>query len=177
LETLYAYGVTALYSLMAATAAEHLGLAPRFAHRDRTSFHVDGRYNSDEEPEEQVVHMTRGDSRDHRPDLNQVMVELIVAHQAGIPILMKPLSGNSRDVQDFGEAVRTHVPQLQTTYGLTSLVADSALYRAANLQKLAQTHMKWITRVPATVNAAQTILAQADPQALASLTASYRDHE
>jgi transposase len=105
------------------------------------------------------------------------MVELIVAHQAGIPILMKPRSGNSRDVQDFGEAVRTHVPQLQTTYGLTSLVADSALYRAANLQKLAQTHMKWITRVPATVNAAQTILAQADPQALASLTASYRDHE
>jgi hypothetical protein len=37
--------------------------------------------------------------------------------------------------------------------------------------------MKWITRVPATVNAAQTVLAQAGPQALASLKAGYRYHE
>jgi transposase len=177
LDTLYAYGVTELYSLMAATAAERLGLAPRFAHLDSTSFHVDGRYNSDEESEEQVVHITRGYSRDHRPDLNQVMLELIVEHQAGIPLLMKPLSGNSSDAQDFGEAVRTHVHQLQTTYGMTYLVADSALYSEANLQQLAQTHIKWITRVPATVNAAQSVLAQADPQALASLTAGYRYRE
>jgi transposase len=93
LDSLYAYGVTELYSLMAATAAKRLGLTPRFAHLDSTSFHVDGRYNRDEEPEEQVIHITRGYSRDHRPDLNQVMLELIVEHQAGIPILMQPLSG------------------------------------------------------------------------------------
>ena len=177
LDTLYAYGVTELYSLMAATAAERLGLAPRFTHLDSTSLHVDGRYNSGEEPEDQVVHITRGYSRDHRPDLNQVMLELIVEHQAGIPILMKPLSGNSSDAQHFGEVVRTHVQQLQTTYGMTYLVADSALYSEANLQKLAQTHIKWITRVPATVNAAQSVLAQADPQALASLTVGYRYRE
>jgi transposase len=68
LETLYASGVTALYSLMAATAAERLGLTPRFAHLDSTRVHVDGRYHSDEEPEDKVVPITRGDSRDHRPD-------------------------------------------------------------------------------------------------------------
>src|SRR5246127_5699942 len=133
LETLYAYGVTELYSLIAATAAERLDLAPRFAHLDSTSFHVDGRYNSDEEPEAKVVHSTRGYSRDHRPDLNQVMLELMVEHHAGIPILMQPLSGNSSDAQDFGEVVRTHLQQLHTTYGLTYLVADSALYSEANL--------------------------------------------
>jgi transposase len=177
LETLYAHGVTELYSLIASTAAERLGLAPRFGHLDSTSFHVDGRYNSDEEPEAEVVHITRGYSRDHRPDLNQVMLELMVEHQAGIPILMKPLSGNSSDAHDFGEAVRAHLQQLQTTYGLTYLVADSALYSEANLQKLARTHIKWITRVPATVSTAQTLLAQADPQSLASLTAGYRYHE
>ena len=60
LDTLYTYGVTELYSLIAATAAERLGLAPRFAHLDSTSFHVDGRYNSDVEPDEQVIHITRG---------------------------------------------------------------------------------------------------------------------
>lgn len=176
LDTLYDYGVTELYSLIAATAAERLGLAPTFAHLDSTSFHVDGRYNSDEPPDEQVVHITRGYSRDHRPDLNQVMLELIVEHQAGIPVLMKPLSGNSSDAQEFGQVIREHIEQLQTTYGTTYLVADSALYSEDNLQKLANTHMKWITRVPATLSEAQSALAQADPQAMIPLTEGYRHH-
>ena len=57
-------------------------------------------------PSEQVVHITKGYSRDHRPDLNQVMLELIVEHQAGIPVLMKPLSGNSSDPQAFGQVIQ-----------------------------------------------------------------------
>src|SRR5215813_14906859 len=60
LDTLYAAGVTELYSLIAATAAQRLGLAPRFAHLDSTSFQVDGRYNSDAEPAAQIMHSTRG---------------------------------------------------------------------------------------------------------------------
>jgi transposase len=169
LDTLYDYGVTALYSLIAATAAKRLGLAPTFAHLDSTSFHVDGRYNSEEEPDAEVIHITRGDSRDHRPDLNQVMLELIVEHQAGIPVLMQPLSGNSSDAHEFGQVVKDYIARLQTTYGTTYLVADSALYTADNLQKLAETQIKWITRVPATVRDAQAALAQADPQTMAPL--------
>ena len=125
LDTLYDFGVTELYCLIAATAARRLGLTPTFAHLDTTSFHVDGRYNSHEAPDEQVVHITPGYSRDHRPDLNQVMLELIVEHQAGIPILMKPLSGNSSDAQEFGPVSRDHLAHLHTTYGAPSLVADS----------------------------------------------------
>ena len=115
LDTLYAYGVTELYSLIAATAARRLGLTPTFSHLDTTSFHVDGRYNSHEAPDEQVVHITPGYSRDHRPDLNQVMLELIVEHQAGLPVLMKPLSGNSSDAQEFGQVIQDHLAQLHTT--------------------------------------------------------------
>ena len=156
LDTLYASGVTELYSLIAATAAQRLGLTPRFAHLDSTSFHVDGRYNCDEAPDEQVIHITRGYSRDHRPDLNQVMLELIVEHQAGIPVLMQPLSGNSSDAQEFGQMIREYpIAQLHITYGTTYLVADSALYSEANLQKLSQTPMQWITRVPATLSEAR----------------------
>jgi transposase len=176
LDTLYAYGVTELYSLIAATAAQRLGLIPTFVHLDSTSFHVDGRYNSDAEPDVQVIHITRGYSRDHRPDLNQVMLELMVEHQAGIPVLMKPLSGNSSDAREFGQVVSAHMQQLHTTYGPTYVVADSALYSEENLQKLARTHLKWITRVPATVHAAQYALAQAVPQAMLPLTEGYRYH-
>jgi transposase len=102
------------------------------------------------------------------------MLDLIVEHQAGIPVLMKPLSGNSSDAHDFGQVITDHIAQLQITYGMTFLVADSALYSAENLQKLAETNLKWITRVPATLREAQTILAQADPQTMAPLTEGYR---
>jgi transposase len=176
LDTLYDFGVTALYSLIAATAAQRLGLVPTFAHLDSTSFHVDGRYNSAAPPDEQVIHITQGYSRDHRPDLNQVMLDLIVEHQAGIPLLMQPLSGNSSDMTDFGQIVREHITQLHTTYGTTYLVADSALYSAENLQKLADTSLKWITRVPATLREAQTALVQADPLTMVPLTEGYRYH-
>jgi len=69
-DTLYAAGVTELYRRMAATAAQRLGLPPRLAQLDRTSCHGDGRDNSDEAPAAQVMHLTRGYRRDHRPDLN-----------------------------------------------------------------------------------------------------------
>jgi len=74
------------------------------------------------------------------------MLDLIVEHQAGIPVLRQPLSGNSSDATDFGQIVREHIAQLRATYDTTYLVADSALYSAENLQKLADTSLKWITR-------------------------------
>jgi transposase len=127
LDTLYADGVTALYSLLAATAARRLGLRPSFAHLDSSSFHVDGRYNRDEAPEAQVMPSTRGDSRDHRPALNHVMLDLMVEHQAGMPVWMPPLSGHSSDTRDVGQVVRAHMAHFQTTDGTTDLVADRAL--------------------------------------------------
>jgi transposase len=150
---------------------------PAFVHLDTPSVHVEGRDNSDAAPADQVVPITRGYGRDHRPDLNQVMVELMVEHHAGIPLLMTPLSGNSRDTQECGEAVRLHVHQWHATDGLTSLVADRALDREANLEKLAQTPMQWITRVPATLCEAPAVLAPADAQAMVALQEGYRAYE
>jgi transposase len=115
LDILSTYGVTELYRLIAATAAKQLGLCPTYTPLDTTSFHVDGRSNSDEEPEDQVVHITKGYSRDHRPDRNQGMREVIVEHQAGIPVLRQPRSGHSSDPQAFGHVIRAPIAQLQTT--------------------------------------------------------------
>lgn len=60
MDTLDADGVTERYSLLAATAAERLGLAPRVGQLDTTSVHVDGRSNSDEAPAAQGVPSPRG---------------------------------------------------------------------------------------------------------------------
>ena len=35
----------------------------------------------------QIINITKGYSRDHRPDLNQAILQLIVENQAGIPLL------------------------------------------------------------------------------------------
>jgi transposase len=169
LDTRYDFGVTELSCLIAATAATRVGLTSTFSHLDTTSFHVDGRYNSAQPPDEQVVHITRGYSRDHRPDLNPGMWELVVEHQAGIPVLRPPLSGNRHDGKAFGQVVSDPIAPLSTTANPTDLVADSALYSAENLQKLAETNLKWITRVPATLSEAQEVLAPAQPATMAPL--------
>jgi hypothetical protein len=127
LETRSDDGVTQRYRLLAATAAERLGLAPRLTPLARPSFHGEGRDHRDDEPAEHVGHSTQGSSREPRPDLNQVMRELLVAHPAGIPVRMKPRRGTSRAGKAFGPRVPEHRAPWQTTDGTPSLVADRAL--------------------------------------------------
>src|ERR671920_330052 len=71
-------------------AAERLGLGSGVAtaHLDTTSFHVDGRYNSecdDLDENAGVIHVSKGYSRDHRDDLDQVVLELITESRANLP--------------------------------------------------------------------------------------------
>jgi transposase len=153
LDSLYAQDVTTLFTLISAQACQRLGLVGATVHLDSTSFHVDGDY--DGEAEVGVVTITKGYSRDQRPDLNQVMLNLIVEHRAGLPLLMQPLSGNSNDTASFGRLIETHIDQLNITHQVDYWVADSALYSEANLQILSAHRGHWITRVPETITLAQ----------------------
>jgi hypothetical protein len=152
---------------MAATAAERWGLAPRWVPLDRPSCHGDGRDHRDHAPDAPVVHLTRGDRRDQRPDLHHGMLALMGAPHAGSPGLMQPLRGHSRDAPACGPVVQAPIAPLPTTYGTTDLGADSALYREDQLPTLSATRLQWIPRGPATVNDAHAALAQADPPTMA----------
>lgn len=73
LDVIYDYNPEELYSHLAARTVDRLGLLTRFGHLDSTSFHTDGHYpDNGSEEEEGVIRVTKGYSRDHRPDLNQV---------------------------------------------------------------------------------------------------------
>ena len=74
LDAIYASGPEMLYGQLAAQSVKRLGLSCQIGHIDSTSFHVDGHYNSDLDASESVIHITQGYSRDHRPDLNQVVL-------------------------------------------------------------------------------------------------------
>ena len=174
LDSLYERGVTELYSIVALEAAKRLELTSRFAHLDSSSFHVDGAYNSDAPPgEEGVIHITKGYSRDHRPDLNQVVLDLMVEHQAGIPMLMKPLSGNESDAVNFRAVVTEHVKQLQEAHAIPYLVADSSLYNQESLKALGQSGIKWISRVPHTLTEANAALPGVKVEELTPLAEGY----
>jgi transposase len=169
LDTLYAFGVTELYSRMAATAATRLGLTRMFSHRDTTRVHGEGRSHSAQPPDAQVVHIPRGSRRAHRPDLHQVMVAVVVEPPAGLPVRRPPLRGQSHEGKACGQVVSDPMAPLHTPANPTSLVADRALSSAAPLPKLAETSRTWLTRVPATLPEAQAVLAQANPQTRAPL--------
>jgi hypothetical protein len=135
LTTLYDDGVTPLYSLMAATTAQRLGLAPTCAHLDCTHFPADGRDTRAAAPAEQVIQIIRGYSRDHRPALHHVRLDVSGAHQARIPRLMNPCSGHNSDVHGMGQVVTEDITLLQTTDGSTTLMADSVRHSTENHQK------------------------------------------
>jgi transposase len=156
LDAIYRYGPTRLFAPLAAQAVKRLGLTGRIGHLDATSVHTDGRYNSEREPPEGVIHITKGYSRDHRPELNQVVTQLICENQAGIPLFMAALSGNSSDQTSFRATISEHIGQLQTDVGLQYIVADSALYNAATLQELGD--FGWISRVPETLGLARELM-------------------
>ncbi len=46
---------------------------------------------------------TKGYSRDHRPDLKQFIIDLIVSGDGGIPLFLRVADGNEQDKVVFGE--------------------------------------------------------------------------
>jgi transposase len=153
LDAIYDYGATDLYAQLAAQSVQKLGLLCEVGHMDSSTFHVDGDYNNRESSEELsqgVIHITQGYSRDHRPDLNQVVLQLICEHQAGIPLWMQALSGNSSDSSSFRETISSHLSGLKQSVGLSIMVADSALYAKDTLKELGD--FPWISRVPETIS-------------------------
>ncbi len=175
LDQLHAYGVSELYSVIAAQAVTRLGLRPTVGHQDITSFHTDGVYNSETPPDPNagVVHITRGYSRDGKAELNQVALELIHEHQARLPVAMQVLDGNQNDQQTMCTSVGAHIEQLRAV-GIGMLVKDSAGYSDNALQAHEAAGLKWITRVPATLAEVKMLLEATDPTTLQPLAEGYR---
>jgi transposase len=177
LDDLYDYGADGLFRDLAAHAGEKLGLTSRFAHLDATSFSFEGEYDSDEPSEDGVIRIQQGYSRDNRPDLNQAVLDMIVERKAGLPVLMEPLSGNVSDPGSFPELIDRHVDHLQNVHGFDYVVADSALYSADHVEKLTESGVKFVTRVPETISEAKTRIQEAEVESMEPLTEGYRAEE
>lgn len=159
LDSLYEEGVSEVYEEIAVRVVAYLKLPCKSLNLDTTSFHVDGQYERDMDA--QSIHITRGYSRDHRPDLKQVVLSLITENQAGIPLYMQAISGNTNDSEAFKKTVKSHVKSLKAAYNNAYFIGDSALYAEETIQSLAEQNQLFITRVPQKLTEAKAVLAQA----------------
>ncbi len=169
LDQLFEAGVTEVFAEVAARALRVYGIEHHFYHLDSSSFHLHGQYSA-EEPQIEAIEITYGYSKEHRPDLKQVVVNLITGHRSQLPVWMEALSGNSSDKESFPKTVHAFYQQMkaeQTVY----FVVDSALYSAENLQGLGE--VRWLTRVPETLAEAKRLLAETDPDQMTELPDGY----
>ena len=81
LDEVYAYGCDLLFSELALAVCAQEGIDLRFNHLDTTSVSLSGEYVPDSD--ERAITITHGYSKDHRPDLKQAVLELMVSHDGG----------------------------------------------------------------------------------------------
>lgn len=156
LDKLYELGVSNLYQELSESVVSHLGLSCDLLHLDSTSFHVDGEYAA--EVDTKAIQLTKGYSRDHRPELNQVILNLITENQAGLPVYMQACSGNTNDSEGFKKLVKSHISSLKAAQRSRYFIGDAALYVAETIQALNEQAQLFISRVPQKLTEARALL-------------------
>jgi len=172
LDQLYETGVSDLYQGLSEKVVTHLGLPCEGINLDSTSLHVDGQYSSDGS-QTHAVELVRGYSRDHRPELNQVVLNLITENQAGIPVYMKAASGNINDAQGFKTIVKEHIKSLKAAQKSRYFIADAALYVAETIQSLDEQKQLFITRVPQKIIQAKQLITEHSQTTLEPICEGY----
>ncbi len=166
MDKLYEKGLSSIFLIIALSVVQNYQLLTNFSHLDSSSFSVHGKYlinnlisSKQEEKEEEKseepapITITKGYSRDHRPDLKQFIIDLIVSGDGGIPLFLRVADGNEQDKVVFGEIAVEYKSMINFE---TMIVADSALYTAKNLQLMSS--IQWLSRVPLSLGKAKELV-------------------
>jgi transposase len=163
LDAIYAYGVTKFFSEVAFEIGTEQKLLGRTFNIDTTSLTVYGDYAEEAEevpdvPTEKIESSAfspdasagavpcHGYSKDHRPDLKQMVLNLATTGSAGFPIWMEAHSGNASDkkiLHEAAERMRIFCKELKEAPAFMT-VGDSAIYEACVKHG---GDMLWLTRV------------------------------
>ena len=111
------------------------------------------------ETDTQAIAITHGYSKDHRPDLQQAVRELMVSQDGGVPCMRQSWEGNASDTVVFKERCEALIAQFAASESPRYLIADAKLYTEANAPNFAR--LPFITRIPETVKVTQQLIAQA----------------
>ena len=166
LDICYAYGTTAMIAEIASEILqEFIPPSGRQAiHLDTSSLKLVGEYALDQaylDETDRPPLPKLGYSKDHRPDLKQLVLSLTVSGPADLPIWFEGLDGNSQDKKNFHATlakIQAFREGLENSPEII-VVADSALYVKDQLHQAAYI---WATRVPESVKLVKKLV-ESDP--------------
>lgn len=119
-------------------------------HNDSTTVRFFGAYDECEQPQPRRGKLTaairHGHSKDHRPDLKQLLYILTLTDDGGVPVYFTTDDGDTNDDQ-------THISTWNVLYQLTGradflYIADCKLASAENLTHISQQGGRFITVLP-----------------------------
>jgi len=171
LDEIHLYGVEKLFAELAYPIALEHGFLGDQLHIDSSSLTLHGDYNlSDEELESKpkpaegclsTPEIKRGHSKDHRPDLKQVVINMATTGAAGFPLWMESHSGNASDqniLHDSAVRVEAFIKSFDNGNQFI-YVADSAAYSSC----IKQTEkILWVSRVPERYSLVKKLLSLTD---------------
>lgn len=133
MDKFYKKDLSAIFKKIALVIVEKYQILTKVSHLDSSSFSVHGKYldinsitnKKQEELSEPVpIVITKGYSRDHRPDLKQFIMDLIVSGDGGVPLFLRVADGNEQDKSVFGKIAKEYKSRIDFE---TMIVGDSAL--------------------------------------------------
>lgn len=153
LDKLFDAGAAGVFGALCARTLILEDVQHDFVHWDSTSRSLFGDYQSDQ-PQPLI---TFGHSKDHRPDLKQIMLH-VLANREGMPLWGGVEPGNSSDKKLNGEMI-DQIRLLFAPESLASMtyVADSAFVTKANLAKANTAGMGILSRLPETFAAGASV--------------------
>ena len=143
LDCLYKGDRASLQTRCVLAAVTRFGLDTSTIHNDSTSIRFDGDYSVQDD---KAVRLKRGHSKDHRPDLKQLVYSLSVVADEAIPVHFKIYDGNITDDT-------THQETWLSLRGLLGksdflYVADCKLCTQENMASIDRNQGRFITIVP-----------------------------
>ncbi len=162
LDDIAEYGSSKLFAEVAFGIAIDNNLLENENHLDTTSILVHGAYEVNDDPK--TIEVARGFSKDHRPDLKQIVLSLVVNGSSSIPLWIDPLDGNSSDKTSFHETIKK-VEDFRAEIdvdGKFKWIADAALYTKEKLLK--NNNYVWVTRVPENIKEAKNLVEKLDKE-------------
>ncbi len=187
LDNIFEHGCDVFFSQLAEFSCKQEGIDTRFCHLDTTSFSFNGQYSEEKDEKNsailsteevlkqecqdtssfneiltdvpQAIKITHGYSKDHRPDLKQVVLELIVSQDSGVPFLSKAWDGNTSDNEIFTQRTNALIEAFKKSETPKFLIADSKLYGKSNSENLNK--LSFITRIPDTISEVNNLIQDA----------------
>ena len=159
LDEVSTYGCDLLFSELALAVCVQEGIDQRFNHLDTTSFSLSGEYAP--ESDEPVIIITHGHPKDHRPDLKQAVLELMVSQDGGVPLLSKSWDGNASDTVVFQERAQTLMTTFKNSPSPRYVVGEYCGNSTIKTMPRNLKHCLFITRIPHTIKVVSQVITQA----------------